>query len=57
MIMWRVKFYDKEGLLLCWYTTANKEEATRYGEQYKNRCKHSSKDIARVEVEHYVTQG
>lgn len=55
MIMWRVKFYDKEGLLLCWYTTANKEEATRYGEQYKNRCKRSSKDIARVEVEHYVT--
>ena len=55
--MYRVKFYNKEGLLLCWYMTANKEEASRYGEQYKKRSKLSPKDIARVEVEHYVTSG
>jgi len=55
-MMYRVKFYGANGNLLCWYTTANKEEATSYGEQFKKRSKLSSKDIARVEVEHYVTQ-
>lgn len=56
-MMYRVKFYGANGNLLCWYTTPNKEEATRYGEQFKKRSKLSSKDIVRVEVEHYVTQG
>lgn len=56
MIMWRVKFYDVNGSLLCWYSTGKKEEATRYGEQFKQRSKHSTKDITRVEVETYVTQ-
>ena len=54
--MFRVKFYDASGSLLCWYATGNKEEATRYGEQFKQRSKRSTKDIARVEVETYVSQ-
>ena len=37
--MWRVQYFDKQGKLLCWYSTPNKLEAYRFASSGLNRSR------------------